>query len=94
MNSEQRECPGRETEAFEDHQARGSLSTIASDSEDLTYYCRALVVLVTDKNGKYRRRLYLSLRSAEKAVQRARARGRDAHVILCRIEPVADGDAL
>ncbi|MGO1629458.1 MAG: hypothetical protein ACTHX2_11635 [Microbacterium sp.] len=54
----------------------------------------ALVVLVEDRSGNYRRRLYLSLRSAERAVERANARGADARLVLCRLEPVEGGEEL
>lgn len=88
------ERPGGDSGAFEDHQGAGSIPIVAVNPDDLTYYGRALVVLVEDKNGKYRRRLYLSLRSAERAVERANARGADARLVLCRLEPVEGGEGL
>lgn len=38
--------------------------------------------------GQHRTMIYRSLASAEKAVKRARARGRGAHVSLCQLLPV------
>ncbi len=53
----------------------------------------ALVALVEDKHGRYRRRVFLTLASAERAVALARARGADAQVVLVRLTPVGDVDA-
>lgn len=93
MTPEKRSRPADNGTA-KDHQGAGSTPIVAADTDDLTYQGRALAVLVEDKNGKYRRRLYLSLRSAERAVQRAQARGRDARAILVRLEPVEGGEEL
>lgn len=41
---------------------------------------------------QYRRRVHLSLTAAQKAVQRAKDRGLQAHMVLCRLEPVKAGD--
>ncbi len=41
---------------------------------------------------QYRRRVHLSLTAAQKAVQRAHERGLEAHMVLCRLEPVKAGD--
>lgn len=48
----------------------------------------AYVVVVRVDEGRYRRRTYMSLFSAEKAAGRARARGQGAEVALCRLAPV------
>ena len=45
-------------------------------------------VLVEAGGGKSRRRLLLSLASAERAVDRARERGHFAHLVLVRLVPV------
>ena len=88
--------PGRATEAKKSStgQGAGSASIVAQPpltDEDLDRG-HALAVLVEDKTGRYRRRLYLSLRAAERAVERANARGADARVILCRLSPIEAGD--
>lgn len=49
---------------------------------------QAFVILVLTPQGKYRRKVYLSLHSAVLAVQRAEARGQSAQLVLCRLEPV------
>lgn len=89
--------PGGQTEAMKSSNVVGAGSgsivaqmTLADEDLDRAH---ALVVLVEDRTGRYRRRLYLSLRSAERAVARANARGADARAILCRITPVEDGEA-
>lgn len=48
----------------------------------------ALVVVVTTPAGRYRRRVYLSLRAAEAAVDRAERRGQVARIVLCSLLPV------
>jgi hypothetical protein len=45
-------------------------------------------VLVVTPTGNIRRRLYLSLHSAEKAAARAAAAGHRAELHLCRVVPV------
>lgn len=48
----------------------------------------AFVIVVLTPEGKYRRRVYLSLHSASHAVERAWAKGQPARMILCRVTPV------
>lgn len=66
-------------------------STIALD-QAIAAHCDAYAVLVETTEGRYRRRLMLSLHSAEKAVRRAEAAGHQAQMILVRITPVTGGD--
>lgn len=47
-----------------------------------------LLLVLNPETGRYRRRLYLSLSAAQKAVERAEARGHIAHVILGRFSVV------
>ena len=58
---------------------------IPTDTESA---CAAYVVLLFTPAGKYRRRVFLSLHSATAAVQRAKAKGQPAHMVLCRLQPV------
>ena len=48
----------------------------------------ALVAVVETPAGRYRRRVFLSLDAAHKALDRAAERGLDAHVLLCELVPV------
>lgn len=48
---------------------------------------RGYCVLVSSNEGKYRRRLYLTLSAAEKAKERAEARGCYAAIVLAVIIP-------
>lgn len=50
------------------------------------------VVVVETAGGKFRRRVYLTLSSAQRAVDRAIMAGHPAHLILCKLVP-ADGAA-
>lgn len=52
------------------------------------------VVLVETAAGKYRRRVYLSLDSAQKAADRAIMAGHPARLTLCQLIAVPAGDAL
>ena len=45
-------------------------------------------VLVSTPSGRWSRRLYLSLHSADKAMQRAQDRGQVAHCVLVELVPV------
>lgn len=49
------------------------------------------VVVVRTSNDRYKRRCYLSLAAADKAAERARERGDEAAVVLCRLTPVRAG---
>lgn len=49
----------------------------------------AFVVVVTVPGGLARRRVYLTVKSAERAAERAAGRGQVAHVALCRLSPVS-----
>lgn len=46
-------------------------------------------VLVETGEGRYRRRLFLTLASAERAVERARDRGKYAYLVLVTLTPTA-----
>lgn len=52
------------------------------------YVSGAFVALVETPAGKYRRRVFLTLAAAEKAVQRAHDAGHSATVVLCQLTPV------
>jgi hypothetical protein len=52
----------------------------------------AYLVLLVGRNGNTLRKPYLSLHSAEQAMRRARKRGQQAHLVLCRLLPVAVAD--
>ncbi|MEZ0490786.1 hypothetical protein AB2L28_00860 [Kineococcus sp. TBRC 1896] len=51
----------------------------------------ALVVVVKLDGDHYRRRTFLTLKAAERAVERAQARGHQAEVVLCSLQPVEGG---
>ena len=46
-----------------------------------------LVVVVRTDVGRYRRRVFLSLRAAERSARNARARGQVAEIVLCTLQP-------
>jgi hypothetical protein len=65
-----------------------------SDAPSLPGY----VVLMITKYGTPRRKVYLDLGHARKAVERTQAQGRQAWLVLCQLRPVSadldiDGEA-
>jgi len=56
--------------------------------DEVLRVARGFCVVVETPTGRYRRRLYLSLSSAEKSVERARANGKYAAIVLATITPV------
>lgn len=62
---------------------------LADDSaRSLQNAVEAFVVVVLTPEGKHRRRIYISLQNASRAVERAWAKGQPARMILCRVTPV------
>lgn len=58
-------------------------------ADDHTPPATPLYVLIVHRScGRYRRRCYMQLASAERAVTRARERGEYAEIVLCRVVPV------
>ena len=48
----------------------------------------AYIAVMVDRFGTPRRRPYLNFHHASKAVQRAQTQGRQAWLILCKLEPI------
>lgn len=65
-------------------------SAIVADLDELAANLRGYLVLqvVVNDEGDRRTTIYRSAGAAERAVKRARSRGRDAHVTLCQLLPV------
>jgi hypothetical protein len=94
----ERERPQAVTNLRATTSARDS-TTIVSAASD--YYLDAelrvigaIVAVVDTSQGKPRRRIFLTLAAAEKAVFRARMNGHRASVVLCKLIPVNGGEAL
>jgi hypothetical protein len=62
------------------------------DEPSLAKTVPAYLVLLLGRNGNHLRKPYLSLHSAQQALERAHDRGQIAHLILCRLMPVAVAD--
>ena len=58
------------------------------DHADIRAASSGFAVLVESGEGKYRRRLFLTLAAAQKAVERAHNNGRFASLVLVRVVPV------
>ena len=63
-------------------------ATTQADENSLVDYVPAYLAVMVDRFGTPRRRAYMNLHHATKAVQRARAQGRQAWLILCKLEVV------
>ena len=50
----------------------------------------AFAVIVHTDDEKIRRRVYMTLNGAQRAAERAQARGNRAEVVLCELHPVAE----
>lgn len=69
------------------HENAATASKDTPDDRHVLAATAGYAVLVETGEGRYRRRLFLTLASAERAVDRARDRGHYAHMVLCRIIP-------
>lgn len=58
------------------------------DHADILAASSGFAVLVESGEGKYRRRLFLTLAAAQKAVERAHNNGKFASLVLVRVVPV------
>ncbi len=89
--------PPANDEAAPSHGSRHNVtSTDNQDSTPILWtgveaidQCHA--VIVRTPAGREQRRLYLSLHSADQAMQRARARGQEASCLLVELVPVTGG---
>lgn len=54
-------------------------------------YVAVIQIRGTDIEPRYRRRVYMNLPAANRAIARARMDGRDASIVLCELSPV-EGD--
>jgi hypothetical protein len=70
------------------HPAGISASPTLPPAADITALCQAYVVLLVGRSGNYVRKPYVSLHSAQQALQRAQDRGQHAHLVLCRLTPI------
>ena len=89
---------GRDTEGAGTIKACGPLTTLQVRAPyvparaALAQVAGVFVVVVTIEEESYRRRVYLTLKAAERASRQAAERGHTATVVLARLEPVrADG---
>ena len=81
-----RGCPGQEAPSNK----IASSSLVPTDQlDDIESACTACIVLLVSRSGKRLRKPYLSLHSAQAALQRAQERGQPARLVLCRLVPVA-----
>lgn len=86
MSQTQESRPGHESKAAV-NLANNSLSVTTASALVTGVH----VVVVETPAGKYRRRVYLSLDSAQKAADRAIMAGHPSKVILCRLMPAMGG---
>ncbi len=63
-----------------------------ADANDVAADRLALVAVVETPKGDYRRRVFLSLHAAHRALERAGERGLEARVVLCELRPVGGAE--
>ncbi|WP_143813984.1 hypothetical protein [Luteococcus japonicus] len=71
-----------------------SVQPLVTDSEAKANLDGCLVLLVQIDAAHYRRRVFLSLNSAQRALSAARARGYSARIIACELHPLTVGGVL
>lgn len=105
MTLEQRNTPGGQTGGIHDTQnvppgnSTPSIPDAAkkyADPDVMKQQLHGCYVVIAeikspDEDPRYRRRFYASLDSAQKAVDRAVANGRDTHLVLAQLH-IVDGD--
>lgn len=75
----------RHQRPLDNQEAQGDGANVKAS---LSGYAPAYIAVMVDRFGTPRRRPYLNLHHASQAVQRAQAQGRQAWLILCKLEPV------
>lgn len=75
-----------------DHSLNPSLPILpTSDAKALAAACRgAFVVVVETEGDRYRRRVFLTLNAAQRALERAQERGHHGALLVARLAPVAE----
>lgn len=81
---------GRAAQPVSIDDAAGNPVSVPASPESWSALGGAYAVLVVCPGGKYRRRLYLALDSAQRQVDRARARGEHARLVLVRLTPAGE----
>jgi hypothetical protein len=87
VKATQEDRPARECEATEVH-GQANTSSVATADRLAQYVQGVYVVVVQVGEDRLRRRVYLNLPSAQRAVERAQDRGHEASVVLCQLQPV------
>lgn len=84
-----RKSPGGGSGAIRNDNAGGVTFMVPEAADEYVQHVDGgYVVVVHTTAGRYRRRVYLSLRSAELAVRRARERGHGARIVLAVLTPL------
>ncbi|WP_432244806.1 hypothetical protein ACRB8A_12440 [Arthrobacter sp. G.S.26] len=90
MTETQEKAPGGESKGLEN--LANKIIPASIDGATATALVTGVhVVVVETAAGKYRRRVYLSLNSAQRATDRAIMAGHPTHLILCQLMPVTGG---
>jgi hypothetical protein len=83
-------APEGDQPSSEDQAAAKPLdNSILAPTADIQALCTLYLVLLLGRNDKFVRKPYLSLHSAQAALQRAQERGQECHLVLCRVEPLS-----
>lgn len=93
MTQTQEKAPGGESKGLV-NLAKTSIPAALDTTTAAALVTGVHVVVVETLAGKYRRRVYFNLPSAQRAADRAIEAGHSAHLILCQLLPVSGGAAL
>lgn len=94
MIQAQEKAPGSESKGLVNLATTSVPNAGAYFTDAALHVAGAYVAVVHTAHGKHRRRVFLTLSSAQSAVDRAIEAGHEADVVLCRLVPVTGGVAL
>lgn len=90
MTTDKKNRPAGEPDGLQKSPLGGSssLAPFSPEMAAIRAHGVLMVLVHNPENGRYRRRIVLSLSAASKAVERAEARGHVAHIVLGRFQVV------
>lgn len=94
MTQTQESRPGHESKAAVNLATKSIPAAPDYYTEAAAHVIGAFVAVVESSHGTPRRRVFLTLAAAEKAILRARMAGHRANVVLCNLLPVSGGERL
>ncbi|TDT30882.1 hypothetical protein [Naumannella halotolerans] len=88
LSSENRSRPAGNRAANKINAGTGSTYSVVDLDAMAAQVDGAFVVLVRVADDRYRRRVFLTVKSAENHARKAQQRGQDARIFLCELKPL------